>query len=56
MKKIEKKVEVIELDLQETKLLIEIINYAYHRAEKHDTPMTKFADEIKKMRKDLKII
>ena len=32
------------------------LNYCYHRATKHDTPMSKFYKEIQKLRKKLNII
>jgi len=56
MKLIEKKVKVVELEPEETTLLIELLNYCYHRAEKHESPISRFADEIKEFRKQLKII
>jgi len=49
-------VKIVELEPQETKLLIELLNYCYHRAVKHDSPVSKFAEQIEIMRKDLKII
>lgn len=51
-----KEVKIIELDIEESKLLIELLNYCYHRAEKHETPVSKFADQIREFRKELKII
>ncbi len=51
-----KEVKIIELNIEESKLLIELLNYCYHRAEKHETPISHYADEIMKMRKELKII
>lgn len=56
MKLIEKTIKVVELDIEETKLLINLLNYCFHRAEKHDTPISQYANEIEKFRKELKII
>jgi len=49
-------VQKIELDEEETKLIIELLNYCYHRAFKHKSPVTIFAERIQKLRRGLGII
>jgi hypothetical protein len=48
--------QVVELDEKEIKLLITLLNYCYHRAECHQSPVSQFKDRIKQFRKDLQII
>jgi hypothetical protein len=52
----EKTIKVIELSVEESKLLITLLDYCYHRAEEHQTYVSQYADRIKKFRKQLKII
>lgn len=41
---------------EEVKLLKELINYCWHRAYKHNTPITQFKDKIEKLRCEMGII
>lgn len=56
MKKITKIVNYIEIDEQEANILKELLNYCYHRADCHQTPISKFSKEIRQFRIDLEII
>lgn len=49
-------VKIIELNIEESKLLIELLNYCYHRAVSHNTFVSKYAEQIEKFRKQLEII
>ena len=56
MKLVEKTIKVIELNHEESKLLITLLNYCHHRATKHQSPVTAFQDRIEAFRKQLEII
>jgi len=56
MKLKERTIKVVELNEDETKLFTTLLNYCYHRATCHQSPITSYQDKINKMRKELKII
>jgi hypothetical protein len=56
MKLIEKTIKVIELSHEESKMLINLLNYCYHRATKHKSPVSQYSEQIEKFRKELEII
>ena len=47
---------VYELEDQDVKVLKHLLNYCYHRAEKHRTPVSGSANEIRRLRKEFGII
>ena len=51
-----KEIKYVELDTEETKFFITMLNYAWHRAVKHKTQMTQFTPKIEQMRRELGII
>lgn len=56
MKFIEKTIKVIELSHEESKMLINLLNYCHHRATKHNSPVSQYSEQIEKFRRQLEII
>lgn len=50
MKKIVRRTITLELNEEDVKLMVEILNYVWHRASKHDTYVTKYKGRIDQMR------
>jgi hypothetical protein len=56
MKLVEKTFKVIEMNVDESKVLVELLNYCSHRADCHNSPVSRYSNQIKKMRQELNII
>lgn len=54
--KVEVKTTSCVFDEKETKVLVDCLNYCYHRAFKHQTPVSFMARDINKLREDFGII
>lgn len=55
MKRITKKVEVFELDEQDIKVMKYLLDYCWHRATKHLSPVVDYKKEIERLQKEFEI-